>query len=251
MKPNLCVDAGNTRLKAALVHPSTGEVMEHFVAAENLGGAASLQEFVASHPARAAILSAVTGERDALAAALGEAQVPFRILDGRLALPISNAYSSPDTLGADRVALACGAWAAHRGEDVLVVSAGTCITYNLVMRSGTFRGGSISPGFMMRLRAMHHFTDALPEVSISGDTRLLGYDTETSLRSGAVIGAAAEVDGMVAQFAAQYTGLKIILTGGDAPLLLQHVRTPLPHDPNLLFKGLNAILNYQLPYVAG
>lgn len=253
MKHNLCIDAGNTRLKAALVNPADGAVLKHFAQDDAASGDLSaLQSFIAGQAVRAAIISAVTGDRDALAAVLSEAGIQQRIvLDSRLALPIANAYATPDTVGADRIALACGAWAKHRGEDVLVISAGTCITYNLITKTGTFRGGAISPGVAMRLRAMHHFTDALPEISAEGDTRLLGYDTESSLRSGGVLGAVAEIDGFAAQFSRQYADLKIILTGGDALLLQSHLSTPLAHEPHLIFSGLNAILNYHMPYVAG
>lgn len=252
MIPNLCVDAGNTRLKAAFVHPATGDVLDAFVQDEGQPShLADLQAFLADRPARAAIVSAVTAERDAIVQVLADAGVPRVVLDGRLALPIANAYATPDTVGADRIALACGAWARHRGMDALVISAGTCITYNLVTKTGTFRGGAISPGIAMRLRAMHHFTDALPEISVTGDTRLLGYDTESSLRSGGVLGAIAEVSGFAVQFSQQYPGLQIILTGGDAPVLQKHLSASISHEPHLLFTGLNAILNYHMPYVAG
>lgn len=250
MIPNLCVDAGNTRLKAAFVHPATGDVLDAFVQDDGQDSDVNnLQSFIAERPARAAIVSAVTTGREAIVKALTDAGIPRVILDGRLALPIANAYATPDTVGADRIALACGAWAKHRGVDALVISAGTCITYNLVTKTGTFRGGAISPGLAMRLHAMHHFTDALPEISIAGDTRLLGYDTESSLRSGGVLGAAAEVDGLATQFSRQYPGLQIILTGGDARVLQKHLSVSFEHDPNLLFTGLNAILNYHMPYV--
>ena len=252
MKSNLCIDAGNTRLKAALTHPSTGEVLETFFQSEEQPShLTDLQSFIAGRPIRAAIVSAVTVERDNIVRALRDAAIQPLVLDGRLALPVANAYASPDSLGADRIALACGAWLLHRGADTLVVSAGTCITYNLITRTGTFRGGAISPGMPMRLLAMHQFTDALPEVALQGDTRLLGYDTESSLRSGAVLGAIAEVDGFVTQFKSQYPGLKVLLTGGDAPLLRRYLATQIPHEPHLLFKGLHAILNYHMPHVAG
>lgn len=252
MKPNLCIDAGNTRLKAALVNPADGTVLQQFAQNESQADTLSaLQSFINGQAVRAALISAVTDDRDALAALLADAGVRNLVLDGRLALPIANAYATPDTVGADRIALACSAWAKHRGEDVLVISAGTCITYNLVTKTGTFRGGAISPGVAMRLRAMHQFTDALPEILADGDTRLLGYDTESSLRSGGVLGAVAEIEGFAAQFSRQYANLKILLTGGDAPLLQRHLSMPLAHEPNLIFSGLNAILNYHMPYVAG
>lgn len=249
MKYNLCIDAGNSRLKAALLNPSDASIAEAFEQDAKEGGIAALGSFLQNKPVRAAIVSTVAGGEDSLREMLAGSGIKAITLDSRLALPIANAYHSPDTLGPDRLALATGGWVLYPGEDLLAIAVGTCITYNFVTRTRTFRGGAISPGIPMRLRAMHLFTDALPEVSVQGDTRLLGYDTESSLRSGAVLGAAAEVDGMVAAFGKQYPGLRVLLTGGDALLLKPHLQAPLQIDPNLAYKGLNAILNYHVPVV--
>jgi type III pantothenate kinase len=249
MKLNLCIDAGNTRFKAALLQPADGSIIETREVEMPEEIPAALSAFIQDKPVRAAILSTVADRTESIRNVLSVAGINVITLDSRLALPIANAYHSPDTLGPDRLALATGGWVLYPGEDLLVISAGTCITYNFVTKTRTFRGGAISPGIHMRLRAMHHFTHALPEVSISGDTRLLGYDTETSLRSGAVIGAAAEVDGMVAQFEKQYPGLRTVLTGGDAPLLQRYLQNSISLDPHLAYKGLNAILNYHVPFV--
>jgi len=98
----------------------------------------------------------------------------------------------------------------------------------------------------MRLKAMSTFTDKLPEVGVNGDLVLLGYDTETCMRSGAVIGTAAEIDGMIQNYEAQYPDFNAILTGGDAPYFATKVKSKIFADPDLLLKGLNQILNYNV-----
>ena len=167
-------------------------------------------------------------------------------LDGKTALPIFNAYST-DTLGNDRIPLAVAANSLYPGKNNLIISAGTCITYNFIQKTGIFRGGAISPGIRMRLKAMHAFTDMLPEVEREGELILLGYDTATGMRSGAVHGAAAEIDGMISDFSSQYSDFNAVLTGGDAPYLGGKVKSKIFADPELLLKGLNLILKHNVP----
>ncbi|MCH5327311.1 MAG: type III pantothenate kinase, partial [Duncaniella sp.] len=79
-------------------------------------------------------------------------------------LPLRVEYATPQTLGADRVAAAVGAWADHKGLPILVVDAGTAVTYDFVTPDGIYVGGNIAPGITMNLRALHEFTARLPLV---------------------------------------------------------------------------------------
>jgi type III pantothenate kinase len=99
----------------------------------------------------------------------------------------------------------------------------------------------------MRLRAMHEWTDKLPQVEAEGEVLLLGYDTATCMRSGAIYGMASEIDGMVNAFAAQYPDFNAVLTGGDAALLGNKLKSKIFADPDLLMKGLNLILKHNVP----
>src|SRR5690606_9013208 len=101
----------------------------------------------------------------------------------------------------------------------LVISVGTAITYNVLMNNRAFRGGNITPGIPMRLKALHEFTDRLPLVDMKGDTTLLGYDTESSIRSGVINGVAFEVNGFIEAYKEQYKDINVFLTGGDASVL--------------------------------
>ena len=109
-----------------------------------------------------------------------------------------------------------------------------------------FRGGAISPGLQMRLNAMHHFTGKLPQLNMDGELVLLGYDTASCMRSGAAFGAAFEMDAMIADYARQYPDFNAILTGGDAPFFATKIKSKIFADPDLLLKGLNLILNYNV-----
>ena len=159
-----------------------------------------------------------------------------------------NAYST-DSLGNDRIPLAVAANLTYPGKNNLVISVGTCITYNFIQKTGIFRGGAISPGLRMRLKAMHAFTDKLPEVRLEGELVLLGYDTETGMRSGAAYGVAAEIDGMVADFSSQYSDFNAVLTGGDAPFFARHIKSGIFADPQLILKGLYQILKHNARFL--
>lgn len=245
MSVNLCIDWGNTRVKAAIFNDAGVAEKQSFAPAE---AAAGIEGLISRHTPSKGILCAVSGKTEDVAQTLRENLKHFIKLDSHTSLPIINAYSSPDTLGSDRLAMAVAAQGLYPNSNCLVISAGTCITYNFIQKNGTFRGGAISPGLHMRLKAMHHFTSRLPEVPLEGETLLLGYDTETAMRSGAVYGMAAEIDGMVTDFERQYPDFNAILTGGDAAFFGSKLKSKIFADPDLLLKGLNLIVKHNVPY---
>lgn len=246
MSVNLCVDWGNTRVKAAVYSGDQQVEARNFSAEE---ASSAISGIISSHKPEKGILCSVTNHTSDAEQIMGGELKAFMKLDNSTRVPIMNAYSSPDSLGADRLGLAVAAHMLNPDKNNLVISLGTCITYNFVQKNKTFRGGAISPGLHMRLKAMHEFTDRLPEVKLEGELLLLGYDTETCMRSGAVYGIAAEIDGMIADFSSQYADFNAILTGGDLPFFASKVKSKIFADPDLLLKGLNLILNYNVPFV--
>lgn len=244
MATTLCIDWGNTRIKAAVFSDDKLLEAHNYTTQELKTG---IEQIIANHKPLAAIVSAVAGnDADVMMTIREQVQHVIR-LDNNTALPIMNAYSSPESLGGDRLAIAVGAQATFPNSNVLAISLGTCITYNFVQNNKAFRGGAIAPGLQMRLRAMKDYTDRLPEVALEGEVVLLGYDTDTSIRSGAVNGMAAEIDGMVAAFAARYSEFNAVLTGGDAPFFGNKLKSKIFADPDLLMKGLNLILKHNVP----
>ena len=241
----LAIDWGNTLAKAALFNVSSDKIVEQhsWPVAE---AAYHLQVLIGAKSPKGIILSAVTDVPQELTEALS-AQPNFLRLNSEAKLPVMNAYHSPETLGPDRLAAVVAANHQFPEKNNLVITAGTCITYNLITTNRTYRGGAISPGIRMRLDAMHHFTGKLPEVELKGELLLLGYDTETCMRSGALYGAAAEVVGMIKAYGTEYPLFNPILTGGDAPFLARQLKMDIFADPDLVLKGLFLILKYNVP----
>lgn len=165
----------------------------------------------------------------------------FISLSHYLKLPFLNAYTTPETLGQDRVALLAALSVHYPMQNSIVISVGTCITYSFLASNNAFRGGAISPGIQMRLDALHQYTQQLPHIKKEGDIVLVGYDTETSIRSGVINGIAAEIEGMIEKYTRQYGKINAVLTGGDVSYFETRMKKEIFVDSNFLFKGLYAI----------
>lgn len=238
----LCIDWGNTRVKAGIFQDN--KLVKEFNSSEEeaLGHIVALAE---EYKPEAAILSSVASHPPELKALLQE-YTSLLVLNSSTPLPIMNAYHSSETLGADRLALAVGAHDIYPDFNNLVISTGTAVTYNFIHKNRAFRGGNITPGLDMRFQALHEYTDKLPLVSADGELILLGYDTQTSIRSGVVMGMIAEIDGMINLYKEQYPDLNVVLTGGNSPLFAGKLKNRIFADSQLLLKGLNTILRHNV-----
>ncbi|MBK7763008.1 MAG: type III pantothenate kinase [Bacteroidetes bacterium] len=237
---SLCLDLGNTNYKAAVFQ--SDRLVDSFYFKEH-EAISKLKELIHMFAPQKSILASVVNHDEGIVQLLKE-HTKFLKLDLQTKLPFLNAYGSPETLGPDRLALVAGLSRQFADENSLVISIGTCITYNFLAKNGAFRGGAISPGVEIRLRGMSEYTARLPLISREGHVSLLGYDTETSLRSGAINGIASEIDGMIERFEQQYGRINAVLTGGDAPYFENRLKSKIFADKNFLFKGLYAILEH-------
>ncbi|MBL7754917.1 MAG: type III pantothenate kinase [Bacteroidota bacterium] len=239
---SLCLDFGNTNWKGALFQGD--RMAEKFMFSQN-AILDDLTRVVTIYNPEKIILASVVNHDRSIEELLAKHATLFVLNSYDFRLPFLNAYGSPETLGHDRLALVAALSKFYPGEDSLVISVGSCVTYNFLAKNNAFRGGAISPGLEMRLRSMSDFTQKLPLISREGHVSLLGYDTETSLRSGAVMGIASEIDGMIERYEGQYGKINAVLTGGDGPFFESRLKSKIFADSNFLFKGLYAILEIQ------
>jgi type III pantothenate kinase len=170
----------------------------------------------------------------------------YTLFDSAMPLPIRLDYKTPETLGADRVADACGAAGLHPGEACLVIDAGTCITVDFVDAAGTYHGGAIMPGLKMNLQALHTFTAKLPLIDIEGveNAPVLGRSTEESILAGTLGATLLALAGYVALYKEKAPALRVLLTGGDAERLAASGARGWEHVPHLTMIGLNEIMTY-------
>ena len=240
----LIIDQGNSATK---LHIATANDIVESIVAENEQMLEYVRNRIADTTFEAAIYSSVRREYDKHLINVMSRKIPHIVCMGSTThLPIGIEYRTPDTLGHDRIAAAVGAWSMRPNTPLLVVDAGTAITYDLVSGKGKFMGGNIAAGIEMRLRALHEHTGRLPLVKSDGELPLLGLDTETAIRAGALQGAAYELEGYITACEAENPGLLVFLTGGDAERLATLIKRTIFVDRNLVPKGLNRILEYNV-----
>jgi len=156
--------------------------------------------------------------------------------------PLEVAYKTPDSLGLDRLLFASAHWLEHR-QDLITVVAGSCITYNIV-KNDAFIGGAISPGWAMRYKAMHAFTAALPHLVKTSETHVVGASTEESMWAGVDTALPIEIDGMIRSIQKE-TGINlVIICGGDAKALSNHLKSYIFAPSNYELYALQRIDEY-------
>ena len=243
----LLVDIGNTRAKVA-VWDACGRQVELFEA-ESFDKEL-LDSILRLYQAEAAIVSSTRNDAPRAVALLEAAGVKTWPLTATLPLPIGIDYRTPETLGRDRVAAAVGAMVRYPERNVLVVDLGTAMTLDLVTADGVFRGGAISLGYSNRLRALHEYTATLPlgEPLMGGEEpfSLQGHTTCEAIEWGVFHSILFEIEGYKARLEAEFADLCVIVTGGEAKYFEKQIKNAIFAEPNLVFCGLNRILEYNL-----
>jgi type III pantothenate kinase len=240
---NLCIDIGNTRSKLA-VFDEEGSLKKLIV--REKFSQTKLEKVVGKYEIKHAILSSVRKKNGKLKRFLDTHIESFIDLTVDIELPVTNNYHSPETLGRDRIALVVGASALFPKSDILVIDAGTCITYDFIDAQANYHGGSISMGLDMRFKALNHFTAKLPLVQRRDLDSHIGYTTETSIQTGLQCGVVYEMQGFIAAYRAQYPDLRVLITGGDANFFESRFKNQIFAVPNLVLKGLNQILTHNV-----
>lgn len=165
-------------------------------------------------------------------------------LNHTISLPISLSYKTPHTLGADRIAAACGARHLFPKKKCLIIDIGTCITYDFISATGKFSGGAISPGRHLRFQALHLYTARLPLISNTKNPPLTGTSTADSIRSGVINGVKAEVNGFISLYEKKYPGLQVIVCGGDRKLITSAHPEKIHFCETLVLEGMRTIIEH-------
>ena len=240
MPLKLAVDIGNSRIKTGIYD---GKYLHELKVFEGNQYSKLAEYVVSKRNITAAIISNVKEIPSETLEVFFE-RFPLIILDDTTSIPVINQYKTPETLGMDRLASAIGGAALFPGNDVLVINAGTCITYDLITSDNVYHGGAISPGISMRFKSLYTFTDQLPLIKESDISFAIGSSTEEAILSGVMNGVAAEVQGMISRFASEYPGLKAVISGGNAGFFEKHLKSDIFVALNIVLTGLNEILDY-------
>ncbi|HYX06746.1 MAG TPA: type III pantothenate kinase [Bacteroidales bacterium] len=238
---NLIFDIGNTQTKAA-IYKNDKELFTESIPALTVSYIRNLIERFG--PPERVILSSVSKEDSGIAEFLKTNTGYFIQLDERTLLPFQNLYETKNSLGKDRLAAIAGACNIFPGANVLVIDAGTAITFDFINDNNEFLGGNISPGLRMRFNALHNFTSKLPLLEPAESVELFGRNTNAAIISGIENGMIYEIEGCISGFRKKFPDLKVIFTGGDAIFFDKMLKSSIFVISNLVTLGLNRILNY-------
>jgi len=161
-------------------------------------------------------------------------------------IPFENLYLSKDSLGNDRIALVSSASISYPGKNVLIIDAGSCITYDFINDKNQYLGGAISPGLNMRYKSLNEFTSKLPLVSFESSDKLIANQTIDSINVGVANGVVFEIEGFVRQYLSEYDNLTVILTGGNSDFLSNQLKISIFANQNFLLEGLNHLIKLNI-----
>ena len=159
-------------------------------------------------------------------------------------LPFTNLYKTPHTIGLDRLAAVAGAVILYPNENLLIIDAGTAITYDFVNSKNEYLGGNISLGINMRFKALNTFTKRLPLIEPSLEFSLIGETTVDAIKNGVLNGVVHEVDGLISEGEVKFSNLRVVFTGGDTYFFDAKLKSRIFAHANLVLEGLNSILEY-------
>lgn len=232
----LALDFGNTFTKAGLFNK------DELVQVIRFNALKDVDKIIADFHPEHVIVSSVSKKIEDIQTKL--ANIPTTILRPDLPLPFKINYKTPQTLGLDRIAAVAGAQGLFPDVNSLVIDTGTCFTYDIIDKEGTYHGGGISPGISMRFKALHNFTANLPLIEFEEDVPLVGQSTKECIQSGVINGVIAEIQEIIRMYSDKFGHLQIIICGGDAKFFENKLKASIFVAPELVLRGLNRILLY-------
>jgi type III pantothenate kinase len=255
--PDLLIDAGNSRIKWALVQAGGSQI-----AGGALGHGGEDQPDWSNLPAPGgAWLSNVAGEGVAQRiAALLDAHWPQLPLTTIRACAeqcgVTNSYTAPHTLGSDRWAGMIGAHAAFPGEHLLIATFGTATTLEALRADGCFVGGLIAPGWTLMMRSLGEHTAQLPTLDANAARGLLdgssadaarrgpffATDTPRSLSAGCTLAQAGLIERMWRDLQEEWrVPVRLVVSGGAVDEVASALKVPHTRHDSLVLCGLALI----------
>lgn len=237
----LAIDVGNTQIKTAVFEQNTLVQKE---ITSYLDWKNEVKNTLKNFPKIDTIVVASVGKLQKEDFLNLSESVKLHFISKECKFPFQNLYSTPNTLGIDRMVLAAGAVLQFPNKNRLVIDAGTCITYDFIDATDNYIGGAISPGIRLRYEALHNYTAKLPLLSKENPEKLIGNSTSQSIHSGIINGVTMEIEGFINSNLDKNDNFIIILTGGDSDFLAERLKNTIFANPNFLLESLNQTFQY-------
>lgn len=235
---NLIIDVGNTRVKAAVFEQYRVVSVVYFDKKRIIS---ELKKIIKKNGITKGIISSVAQIPPKKLLKL-QTLIDLLVVSASTKVPFKNLYKTPKTLGVDRIALVVSAVNKYKNKNVLIIDAGTCITFDFVNSELEYLGGAISPGIEMRFKALNKYTSKLPLLKKKEVNSFIGRTTDESINSGVVNGVVKELDGVIFNYKEKFRDLTVVLTGGDTNFLAKQLKSSIFASENFLLEGLNGLL---------
>jgi len=237
----LTIDVGNTRIKAAVFEQN--RFVELFIFTKETILTETTNILNKFPKIKNIVIASVANVEKELFLNL-KSKVEIHFITPEIKLPYNNLYSTPSSLGIDRMFLAAGAVLQFPNQNRLIIDTGTCITYDFVDEIDNYLGGAISPVIGLRYGSLHQQTAKLPLLSKIYPESFIGNSTQESIHSGVINGVTLEIDGFIELYKDQYAKFIIILTGGDAEFLAVRLKNTIFANSYFLLESLNQTFQY-------
>ena len=238
---NLIIDIGNTKAKVA-VYSNFRLITKKTVSSKEVENTIN-NIFIKYIGINKGIISSV-GNKVTKDFSYLESKIKLIELNYKLKFPFKNLYKTPTTLGVDRLALVSASVNKFSSKNVLIIDAGTCITYDFIDNKNNYLGGAISPGVYTRYKSLNNLTANLPLLKPRTVKNITGNSTKQSIHSGVINGVLFEIEGVIKNYNTKYEDLTVILTGGDSKFLSKQLKNSIFANSNFLLEGLNYILEF-------
>ena len=240
---NLIIDIGNTFTKLVIFDSSNH--LSEWLSLPATKVLDKISQILLKYPVEAAIISQVGKPVKNLEKLLKNRGIYVIKISSSVRLPFEVAYKTPESIGADRLALVAGALSHQNGKNQLIIDAGTCVTYDFVDKNNLYHGGAISPGLSLRFKSLNDYTANLPLLEPENEPLdWLGNDTASSIKSGVIWGLVHEIEGFIVKYNLKFDNLTVYLTGGDEKVLDRYIKNKIfVSSKFLLWEGMNHLLN--------
>jgi type III pantothenate kinase len=248
----LAIDIGNTNIVFALCEGQEIRAQwrirteHHRTADEYAVWLFALMEHAgfAAKDVTAAIMASVVPDADFAVKSFSRQYLkcnPLPVASGEIDLGMKVCIDNPGELGADRLINAFAAWNTWR-EPLIVIDFGTATTFDVVSKMGEYLGGVIAPGINLSLEALKRAAAKLHGIAITHPGAVIGRNTTAAMQSGIFYGYTGLIEGIVTRIKSERgESMKVVATGGLAPLYSQGSRMIDLVDPDLTIRGLQLI----------